>query len=159
MNGKTYLKVKIKSLAEEARIIRSEEDKCHKALRPFTRQSGERREDFAVRIALWHEKGVPEEVQEARTRAFRDLRDGLAAHRRGTVRREAFATQVAYAYLRGVPYAVIEPKYKAVDWTKVYGMVAKYEDVNKAPRNDQAANSVRAWVKASEPIAPKIEVG
>lgn len=88
-NGITYLKVKIKSLAAEARIIRLEE-------------------------------------RRARTR---ELRDGLAEHRRTTVRRQARSTQLAYGFLRGRPLSRLEPhtrKDRAPDWKSVRQMVDRY---------------------------------
>lgn len=85
MDERVYLKVKVKSLAEEAKIIRKEEKRN------------------------------------------KELRNGLAAHRKGVVRYEARHSQLAYGFLRGLPYEKLEHKDSAkVDWDKVKKMVDKY---------------------------------
>lgn len=81
-----FLKVKIKSLAAEARIIRHEERKS---------------------------RG--------------QLRNDLAAHRKGIVRREARHTQLAYGYLRNRPYRKLEQTcHRHPDWSSVERMVKRY---------------------------------
>jgi hypothetical protein len=96
-NGTTYLKVKIKSLTQEARIIRTEE-------------------------------------RRARTK---ELRDGLAAHRRGIVRSEARHAQLAYGYLRGRALKTIEATHRvghAPSWKRVASLVARYGSAELAEK-------------------------
>lgn len=76
-----YLKVKIKSLAEEAKIIRAMEKKATK--RNWTHV--EPRLGYEFKIA-----------------------NGLHYHRTHDVRNEARASQLAYGFLRGKKYATLE---------------------------------------------------
>lgn len=80
-------RTKIRSLAEEARIIRHEERKT--ASIPATPD-------------IWD--GTPNFYKRDSTRSI------LRHHRVTVVRDEARATLLAYAYLRGVPYKAVEPK-------------------------------------------------
>lgn len=84
----TYLKIKIKSLAAEARIIRHEELKTN----------GRRRFLSAVQ--------APAEKVEALNGTF----IGLHRHRTFDVRNEARAAQLAYGFLRQRPYRTLESK-------------------------------------------------
>lgn len=81
-----YLKVKVKSLAEEARIIRREE---HAAKRQYR----------------WakNQQGAEEIYTEAHNTFW-----GLRHHRTYDVRNEARAAHIAYGYLRGLEYSMIE---------------------------------------------------
>lgn len=80
------LKIKLKSLAAEAAMIRREENK-------LLRQSRSEKEHQKLHHAV-----TPE--------IFFELR----VHRTFDVRRESRATGWAYAYLRGVPFAKVEAK-------------------------------------------------
>ena len=84
--GLSYLKVKIKSLAEEARIIRKEERKAKNSYHSKFARKNDMRPHFAY------------------------LRKGLREHRVGIVRTAARETLLAYGFLRGIPYKKIEPK-------------------------------------------------
>ena len=96
---RVYLKVKIKSLAEEARIIRREEKRC---------------------VRVMTHNGCSEERAEAK-------REGLYLHRVGPVRREARAALLAYGFIRGRKYRRIEAKNDTKpDWKAVQRMVLKY---------------------------------
>jgi hypothetical protein len=79
-----HLKIKIQSLAAEARIIRSEE-----------KQQKRRRR--------WCAAHTPEKYSEAND-AFWSLRK----HRHGVVGTEARVSLLAYGFLRGVAYATME---------------------------------------------------
>ena len=82
----TYLKVKIKSLAEEARIIKKEEARAKLRCRSnFVRKSGQ-------------------------SSHYSSLRQGLYEHRILVVRRAARETQLVYGFLRGRKYKQLEPK-------------------------------------------------
>ena len=78
------LKIKIKSLAAEARMIRLEEQKC--CLRDRKRR--ELRRD-----PCWG-----------------NVREEMRYHRIFSVRREASAAQLAYAFLRGKSLSQVEPR-------------------------------------------------
>lgn len=119
------LKIKIKSLAEEARIIRSDERKHldasradRKANRPFQKN--------------W------------------DAWGRLNTHRIFDVRIEQRATLIAYGYLRGKAYRQIEqaPHWLKApysrpgpDWTKITAMIAKYQGGDKKVIFEQ----LKAW--------------
>lgn len=75
-----YLKIKIKSLAAEARMIRQQELKTHT-----------------------HHKDGSLDAKNI------ELRDSLALHRRWDVRNECRAAHIAYGFLRGRSYRQIEP--------------------------------------------------
>ena len=80
--GLTYLKVKLKSLSEEAKIIRKEE----------------------VKAALRARNAISEE----RRNSSLEVHSGLHAHRAGVVKPEARATSLAYGFLRGRSYDQVE---------------------------------------------------
>ena len=82
---KTYLKVKIKTLAAEAQIIRREERRWER------------------RIYLGTKYNSKLDREEPRYKVVRNhpVRVGLVAHRKTVVRHEARLSQLAYAYLRG----------------------------------------------------------
>jgi len=97
---KTELKVKIKSLAEEARIIRKEENKTLKL----------------------HKMKYPEG-------GYCPQYDSLRNHRRIDVQGEARAALLAYGYLRGVPYKAMESKTKEdnrPNWKRVRTIAKKF---------------------------------
>lgn len=84
--SKIYLKVKIKSLAEEAKIIRKEE---RKALATYRR--------------IKNKQGFEEKAEKAL-----NLYNGLRMHRIGIVRAEARAAQLAYGFLNNKKYSELE---------------------------------------------------
>ena len=96
---KVYLKIKIKSLAEEAIIIRNEERK-------------------------WKKRGLDAKRNQKQEKSdkFYDTFWGLREHREGIVREENRAASIAYAYIRGKSYEQIEknlgPNNKAVYYGK-----------------------------------------
>jgi hypothetical protein len=99
----TYLKVKIKSLATEAGIIRLEE---RRAKRQCSWARTHQHESLGASEALFR---------------------GLRMHRVKEVRNEARASLVAYGFLRGKRYAQIEPPgSKRLNMDAVKRLVAKY---------------------------------
>lgn len=95
-----FLKVKVKSLAAEAKIIRHEERRC-KNIQRF----GDEKE----RTVAWL------------------LRGSLAGHRRGVVRKEARHSLLALGYLRGNLYRAMERTcHENPNWEEVERMVKKY---------------------------------
>jgi hypothetical protein len=100
---KLFLKIKLKSLAAEARIIRREEIK----LRNRARQRRAKGKSVDVSALL----------------------DSLREHRVQAVRRETRLTHLAYGFLRGRSYNAMERNATALkpsDWTRVKTMIQKY---------------------------------
>lgn len=90
--SKIYLKVKIKSLADEAKIIRREE-----------------------RQAILRRDRKEELGNYTRANQEHKVFEGLREHRMGIVRSEARAAQLAYGFIKGKKYAEIEPKQSLKD--------------------------------------------
>lgn len=110
------LKIKIKSLAEESRIIRADE----------------RKHLYAAREA--------EKANRPTYQQDRDAYGRLRLHRVFDVRIEQRATLIAYGYLRGIAYRQIEqtphwlkPPYcrAGPDWAKITAMIVKYQGGDK----------------------------
>lgn len=122
---KTYLQIKVASLAAEARIIR-------------------KHERAALRSARWEkqkdETGLGSETQRAYT-----IYENLYSHRVRDVRYEARAAQLALGYLRGQDYASMEQKaYKAPAWSRVAYLVKKYNTgMRKSP--DDVLAELKNW--------------
>lgn len=134
MSNIVALKVKIKSLAAEARIIRHEENKKRRHIdksRLWKRISkiegltdAERRHKFAELAAPPPSKKNSDEGATSRflarklpaltaTELSENAKDAavfqsLKTHRREPLRQEARIAHLAYALLRGVPYAAVE---------------------------------------------------
>lgn len=85
-----HLKIKLKSLAAEARIIRH----------------AERRQKTHA-----HRDGISEEHKADHLHALADLQ----SHRRGVVRHAARESLLAYVFLRGKPYAAAEPRVRVYE--------------------------------------------
>lgn len=120
-----YLKIKIKSLAEEARIIRKEEEK-YKQKRAFYWARGDNKYNAADTI-------------------FWALRD----HRATPVGTESRAALLAYGYLRGRKFQQLEtaPKkegkaWRMPQWNRVIDLVCKY---GTEKDRDAVVNSLRDW--------------
>jgi|GEM_PF-5783179 len=100
-----YLKMKIKSLTEEARIIRVEERKY----------LGHGRKAAGRNVAVEH------------VAAHYGTYNALRSHRVREVRSEQRCSLLAYAYIRGKKYAQIENKpARAPDWKRVSQIVKKF---------------------------------
>jgi hypothetical protein len=102
--SKTYLKIKLMSLAAEAKIIRRQEQKLVKRRRQL-RAAG---------------KEVPETS---------DVLVSLHNHRTLDVRSEARSAHLAYGYLRGTPYRAMEWRcedYHQPKWKRVLEIVNKF---------------------------------
>lgn len=113
---KSYLKVKIKSLAAEATIIRIEER------RAIARRA----------YAVLHQANdlalIDEEIA------------GLHQHRTSDVRVEARSAALAYAFLRQKPYAAVEPPgSREPHKGRVADMIAKYGRMPKAAAQTKLA--------------------
>lgn len=139
------LKVKIKSLAEEARIIRLEEG----------RAKGRRKCGASDHAGL---------VKRDDCRAFvgrdDDMRERLHRHRVRDVRPEQRASLLAYAFLRGRPLAAVEPRrgaewewQAAARWKRVGQLVEKFGTVSPWAKDKAAqADAFKAWAAAG-PVA------
>lgn len=110
-----HLRVKIISLADEARTIRREEKKA------LADDGGWRRWSWSGR--RW--EPCSRTTPEAQNSQYQSLRE----HRIGAVRRAARCAQLAYGFLRGRPYAVIEQKTsKAVDFREILKNAKRFAD-------------------------------
>lgn len=130
-NRITQLKIKICSLAAEARIIHREEGRCEGTIRHL-KATGK----IASRLDA----------------AARDIKLDLAEHRRKVIRPLTRHSQLAYAFLRGVEYHKVEPKvnlaYKPIDWAEVQKTVDRFGDTA-----DTQGQQIRfeAWMQAAKP--------
>lgn len=138
MSGKRFLKVKIKSLAAEARIIKNEERKLKtvKVEVPVKDRAGN-----VLRQKIVRKLAARKQLQ------FNSLRE----HRVGVVRAEARNSLIAYAFLRGRPYSVVAPKdSRLVDRTSVARMALKYgpSDLQNLPKTHEAVIAYEAKLLA-----------
>lgn len=120
------LKVKIKSLAAEAHIIRLEEKracgrrKCPSGVHP----------DYKVWL---HRDDV--------------LRNSLYRHRLDVVRAEQRVSLLAYAFLRGRGLAMVEPKSKTPpDWARVAKLVEKFGVIGSRAEKEAEAGILKVWI-------------
>jgi hypothetical protein len=114
-NRLTHLKIKIKSLAAEARMIRDEEKKwriTETKRVPYKDHRGIERVKI-VRVPKKHYAKIP--LHERPT--DHPMRDSLYWHRVGVVREEARDSLIAYGFLRGLDYEQIEenPRWSNLD--------------------------------------------
>lgn len=113
------LKVKVKSLAAEARIIRDEERKIKSRL------------------------GKGPHKSDAHQHKDKDTLASLQNHRRGVVRHEQRHSLLAYGFLRGVAYRRMEPTCRVEpDWGKVLKMVERFGGKGKD-------NEFKSWREAA----------
>lgn len=129
------LKVKAKSLAEEAKIIRNEEKKAKKAA------VYRRKEYLETGTSLYMEF----ELQNMKP--FRSL----SQHRRWDVRNEARATHLARAFMKGMEYRKVEQKsdrnfVRYFIESRIVSMVSKYSN---NVHNRDIKKEVREWLDAS----------
>ena len=129
----TYLKVKIASLAAEARIIRKLE-RNHRRM-----SKGLPKPQRAGRV-IPH----PVQVDEAQRDQHRVTWLGLKSHRRFEVRRESRASHLAYGFLRGMPYLRIENTcYEAPDWDRVARLVQSFDPKGISPLPNVRSNALQ----------------
>ncbi len=116
----THLKIKIKSLAAEATIIRKEERK-------------------ALKYARWkYEKGGNNSFE-----AFEPYHE-LRLHRVGIVRSESRYSGIAYAFLREKSYSSTEKSNKDIDYGRLIGMINRFKP-ETTPKFTTA--QLEAWIK------------
>jgi len=106
------LKVKIKSLASETKIIKQEEQKLLKHLRLQREYDPNQPKDFVNLNDIQH----------------LIAREGLYAHRKNVVRPESRHTNLAYGFLQGKKtYKQIENTCRTIpDWDSVEKMVVRF---------------------------------
>lgn len=150
-NQISMLRVKIKSLADEARVIRREELKALRRNKPGR---------------AYNPSGSPGGAKKPRRKASphqdQDLFKALNAHRRVDLRLEQRAALLAYAYLRGVPYCQVEPRAIWRGWDaslrkealrkRVAALAAKFGGLPTSPA-PVTVEAVTAWVEAAVPAA------
>lgn len=125
------LKIKAKSLAAEARIIREEEIK-------LKRKSRYARERQNVEAATHYER----------------QRQSLYDHRIDIVRWECRATHLARAFMKGYAYADIERNARLDAYTKGRLMGRVHKLLTKYHKKSITAETVQQWFDA--PVAQKV---
>lgn len=116
IDRREMLKIKLKSLAAEARIIRQQE-----------------------RAALRNENWMRKEGDPAQ---YPILSEELHAHRTKVVRKVARDTHIAYGLIRGKAWEQMEPNSKSQpDWDAVEKMVKKYGPRNMAVHRPELKNA------------------
>lgn len=130
MDKRLFLKIKLKSLAEEARIIKREERR-RKVFHPrfFGHENQEYREaqkkdraaDAIRRAGRRSRPWYPMSAQELHE---------LTRHRLDVVRRVARLTNIAYAWIRGRDISIVDSlkDLKLADLQAICGMVQRYGD-------------------------------
>lgn len=135
---KTYLKIKICSLAAEAKIIKREERRWFKHISSKA-ISDPNKMGEPIRIKHFYKKDHP-------------LRMALRAHRIDDVRTECRSAHIAYGYLRGRCYKQIENKcYVAPNWERIAELIRKYggsQYVNVEARK-KLAEDLKLWSMGS----------
>lgn len=117
------LKVKVKSLAAEAKIIRQEEVKAKKS-------------------AQWND--VRQNIVERCK--YEDIRENLYRHRIDVVRFECRCAELARAFINGVPYRTVERNTHDGAYTmgRIQGRVQKL--VNKYGKTKVDAETIHDWM-------------
>ena len=131
------LRVKIKSLAEEAKIIRAEENKCkarsnpakaaYMRLRRLFRNSNMSKEE--LKEAILAAKQVRAARRVSHPTIADPIREQMYVHRVGVVRRESRNAHLAYCIIRGKSIEKIDSGiYPGPNWKEVQRLVEKYGD-------------------------------
>lgn len=140
MNRTLNLKIKIKSLAAEAVIIRDDERRLKRVSRHGAR---------------WNTFGPDENRHPANQRRFEAYRD-IRQHRTLAVRAEARYSLLAYGFIRGRAYKAIEAKcHEPPFWMSVARMVKRFSSdrVVRGMSDQQALELVKGWADGAQPMA------
>jgi len=131
-----YLKVKIKTLADEAVTIRKLEKKTVTNARQRKRMAravdmqsvhgGDHRVPLKEAEVARLEKKLLRARARANDTTVRGIFWGLRNHRTNEVRKEARSSLIAYGFLRGLRYHQVEQSNKPVDWDRVEALIKKY---------------------------------
>lgn len=138
-----FLKVKVKTLAAEARIIKREEQRCktRKVVVPVKDREGNVLREKIVR-----------RLTARKVEMFNNLRfHRVGADAKGGLRAEARNTLIAYAFVRGKDFGPVAPRDKSlVDLEKVYHMAKKYgpADLQNLPKEHAAIKEYEAKLDA-----------
>lgn len=133
-----HLRIKIKSLAAEARIIRHDELKY---------KNRWRRNALSLREAeVSQDRDRADLIQSGIVRD-RDAFGSLRNHRTGDVRHEARSALLALGYLRGRPYESIESKaFEKPDTRRIAELVVKFGPITLLSRTD-VEEKIKAWIE------------
>lgn len=132
VDRRELLKIKIKSLAEEARIIRKEEKKVGTLKWVLVPPQPLSKENMKRWTRSQRERMLHGYWRRVRM-SVNPLSDEMYHHRR-RLGHEARLTQVAYALIRGKSYergecmSRKEKQLKEADWERIYAMCRKYGD-------------------------------
>lgn len=154
-----YLKIKIKSLANEAADIRKEKQRINLNSRARKRLSrdiafgqvrtsnGARAEDFTeIQLERMTKKLARSQAILRNPKAM-ERQQGLYQHLRDVVRPEARASYIAYGFLRGRTYSEIEENSQTKpDWEKVQRLIEKFAEVGSQvwkPQLEHFMNGLR----------------
>jgi hypothetical protein len=141
--SKAFLKIKIKSLAAEAVIIRKEENKYRNYSKSKFNIVGDSLQEV---MAEGNEKA-------SNRNKARDIWLSLKSHRKFDVRNESRSALLAYGYIKSTPYAKMESKcYNPPDLKRIAQLVLKFDpDSRKSLGNITcAADQNTAMVKKLE---------
>lgn len=147
---KLFLKIKIKSLAEEARIIKFHE-------RIALRMCRRLRSGFDSRSPFKHNKkekkpNLPAAKVDDQTiewSAPHSLRwSQIRDHRLKVLRTESRASNLAYAFLRGKSYSFVEKvgAKKAPDWSKIESIAYRFNEGFSPPLNRPFKDTFNDWL-------------
>jgi hypothetical protein len=132
VDRRELLKIKIKSLAEEARIIRKEEKKVGTLRYVFVPPQPLSKENMKRWTRSQRERMLHGYWRRVRM-SVNPLSDEMYHHRL-KLGHETRLTQVAYALVRGKSYEQVEhgcrkeKQLKEADWERIYAMCRKYGD-------------------------------
>lgn len=142
---KAYLKVKIKSLAAEATIIRHEERRYNVGSRGRKRA---RRALAKTNDLSNTQRSHLKKAMNPPSQLDMDTFWGLRSHRTYEVRNEARSAQLAYAFINGTPYEKVEPtvcKDNKPDIDRIKRLVKKYAP----PTTTGYDSALENWIAAS----------
>jgi len=127
---KTYLKVKLKYLAEESRIIKDEKER------------------WLRKAAIGRQKALETDRKNpARAWMFQALHE----HRVKVLRPEARDSNLAYGFLRGHPYSRIESlRYTDPNWENVYEIITRFHSY-RYKTNVELNERFEEWKNAAPP--------
>lgn len=144
-----FLKVKLKSLAEEARIIKHEENK-RKVPRARAKAAKPEGGEADQAVVKQHQREIRHIVRDIR--AERRAKDwypktlvelqSLHRHRVDVVKKEARLTSIAYGYIRGRKFSQVDSgrNLKPEDWEIIGRMIRRYGSLE---------SSLDQWAKAA----------
>ena len=119
------LRVKVKTLAAEGRIIRGQECKQ----RGHIKRAFQRLATVESTVGLLCPPGEEEVLIRGYIKGHREQRNSLRKHRKGTVRTEARNTQLAHGFLKGRSYQQMEQWHRfnnGPNLQKIADMVKKF---------------------------------